>query len=100
MVAVAQGWSQRLKVWSEGLSEGCWFDSPGLHVQESLGKILSPKPCMLHDSICHQCMNYCKSSNKCPKHAKMYYMKLQLPKNAFVLFVFLNELAERSGCAA
>ena len=23
--------------------EGCWFDSPGLHVEVSLGKILNPK---------------------------------------------------------
>ena len=25
------------------LSEGHWFDSPGLHVEVSLGKILNPK---------------------------------------------------------
>ena len=37
-------------------SEGCRFDSPGLHVNVSLGKILNPKlllmcwlaPCMVH----------------------------------------------------
>ena len=27
---------------AQGLSEGCWFDSPGLHVKVSLGKILNP----------------------------------------------------------
>ena len=40
------GWHGRL--WLRGrasilLSEGCWCDSPGLHVQVSLGKILNPK---------------------------------------------------------
>ena len=25
------------------LSKGCWFDSPGLHVEVTLGKILNPK---------------------------------------------------------
>ena len=53
------------------LSEGRWFDSPGLHVDVSFGKILNPKTAhnvqvgTLHGSHRHQCMNvcmnYCKS---------------------------------------
>ena len=35
--AVAQGQSQCL-FW-----EACWFDSPGLHFEVSLGKITNPK---------------------------------------------------------
>ena len=64
------------------LLEGCWFDSPGLHVKVSLGKILNSKTapdvlvCTLHGSHHHQCMNICmiycklfwtKVSAKCPK---------------------------------
>ena len=62
------------------LLEGFWFDSAGLHVKVSLGKIPNLKLllmfCTLHGSHCHQCMNvfmnYCKSlwtkvSAKCPK---------------------------------
>ena len=35
-------------LWLRGMAsvlllEGCWFDSPGLHVEVSLGKILNPK---------------------------------------------------------
>ena len=49
------------------LSEGCEFDSPGLHVKVSLGNILTPKlllmcwsaPCMAATTI-SVCMNYCK----------------------------------------
>ena len=46
--------------------EGCWFDSPGLHVKVSLGKILNqtaPDVLVgtLHDSHHHQCVNYCES---------------------------------------
>ena len=45
------------------LSEGRWIDSPGLHVEVSLGNILNPKlllmcrlaPCI--SSHCHQCIN-------------------------------------------
>ena len=62
--------------------EGCWFDSPGLHVVVTLGKILNPTTApdvlvgTLHDSQHHPSMNvftnYCKSiwpkaSAKCPK---------------------------------
>ena len=57
------------RLWLRGrasvlLSEGCWFDSPGLH--EVLGQDTEPwtAPDMLvgtmHGSLCHQCMNYCK----------------------------------------
>ena len=47
------------------LSEGRWFDSPGLHVEVSLGKILNSKIApdvlvgTLHGSHRHQCMNAC-----------------------------------------
>ena len=37
-----------------------WFDSSGLHVEASLGKILNPKlPLTLHGRHRHQCMNRC-----------------------------------------
>ena len=62
---VTQNWSDRI-TWggcsSRGrarvlLLEGCWLDSPGLHVQMLVST--------LHGSHCHQClnvcMNYCKS---------------------------------------
>ena len=50
------------------LSEGCWFSSPVLHVNVSLGKTLNPKlplmcwlaPCLAATTI-SLCMNYCKS---------------------------------------
>ena len=51
------------------LSEGHWFDSPGLHVEVSLGKILNHKTPpdvlvgALHGSHHHQvyeCINHCK----------------------------------------
>ena len=52
------------------LSEGCWFNSPGLRVEVSLGKILNPKTApdfagqhlawQPLPSVC-ECMNYCKS---------------------------------------
>ena len=54
------------------LLEGRWFDSPGLHVKVSLGKILNPELLLihfetapgvlvgtLHGSHRHQCMNAC-----------------------------------------
>ena len=45
--AVASAW----------LLEGYWFDSPGLHVEVSLGKILNPKTApALHGSHRYQCM--------------------------------------------
>ena len=55
------------------LLEGCWFDSPGLHVKVSMGKKLNPKlVCTLHGGQHHQCMNDCKSlwmkaPAKCPE---------------------------------
>ena len=67
LAAVAQGQSQYLVL------KGCWFDSPGLHVEVSLDKILNPKLVgTLHGSHHHQCMNDCKSlwteaSGTCPK---------------------------------
>ena len=54
---------------SVSLSEGRWFDFPGLHVEVSLGKILNPRPLLMlasmmsmmigtsHSSHRHQCMN-------------------------------------------
>ena len=67
-------------VWGGGCGSGvepasyywiCWFDSPGLYVVVSLGKMLSPITApdvldsTLHGSHGHQCMsvcmNYCKS---------------------------------------
>ena len=50
------------------LSEGRWIDSPGLHVEVSLGKILNPKlvlvcwsaPCMAATTI-SGCIDCCKS---------------------------------------
>ena len=45
------------------LSEGCLFESPGLLVEVSLGKILNPKTAPdvlvsnLHSSHRHYCMN-------------------------------------------
>ena len=42
------------------LSEGCWFKSPDLHVEVSLGKIVNPKlVSSSHGSHRHQCMNVC-----------------------------------------
>ena len=47
------------------LSEGRWFDSPGLHAEGSLDKILNPKTApdvlvgTLHVNHRHQCMNQC-----------------------------------------
>ena len=51
--------AKNVRLWIRGranvlLLEGHWFDSPGLHVEVSLGKILNPKlhlvcwsvPCM------------------------------------------------------
>lgn len=53
------------------LSEGCWLDSPGLHVKVSLDKILNPKTAtdvlvgtlhgIHHYHFMNVCMNYCQS---------------------------------------
>ena len=57
------GWLSFMSTTSLLLSEGCWFDSPGLHVEESLGKILNPRTApdvlvgTLHGGHHHQCMN-------------------------------------------
>ena len=40
------------------LLEGCWFDSPGLHVEVSLLPMCWSAPCMA--AIVHVCMNYYK----------------------------------------
>ena len=65
------------------LSEGCWFDSPGLHVEVSLGKILNPQTASdalvgtshgNHHCRCMKvCMNYrellwTKTSTKCKRN--------------------------------
>ena len=51
-----------LFVW---LAEGCWFDSPCLHVKVSSGKILNPKLLLMcWQASVYECfffMNYCKS---------------------------------------
>ena len=41
------------------LLKGRWFNSPGLHVEVSFGKMLNPKRLVgsLHGSHHHQCMN-------------------------------------------
>ena len=64
------------RLWLRGrvsilLSEGCWFSSPALHVEVSLGKILNPNWFWCAGRH-HQCANYCKSlwteaSDNCPK---------------------------------
>ena len=62
-------YSMRLIVWvAVAVLEGCWFDSPSLHVKVSLGKILNPKlllmccsaPCMVATAI-SVCINYSKA---------------------------------------
>ena len=73
------------RLWLRGrasvlLSKGRWFDSPGLHVRVSLGKILNPKP------WCSLCI---KAS------AKMQWMCLQdhdytqthIVKKVWILYV-------------
>ena len=93
------------------LLEGCWFDSPGLHVEVSLGKILNPKLLMTCWSAprvaatavsvwMYVCMRYCKSlwtkaSAKCPKMYNGYTFKT----NSFDRFkhkTYLVRLRNRS----
>ena len=66
--AVAQG--QHLVI------GGCWFDSPGLHVEVSLGKIVKPKLLLMSSSLLCMAvttisvwMNYCKLFWKVCVHA-------------------------------